>query len=268
MLEPIKYTTISEICIRDLYFYDESEEEKLIEFCELNHITYLPGKDRKSCYRLINNEFERLDYVPDDLRCNPYDQIFEDSTIEKFMAGNHDDVMFVMENDLIKGVVHIVDYNNNNLYVELFRLLLKFEKQLRKLLFEKRKRNQDVLNYYKYKAKKNEFFAKRYEYFTEGKGQDQMKNSNELEAFYLRNLIMFALSQKILDHKMTDLNSITEIRNWVAHSQEVITINPSNDHPIYNIEGLKSFVRNVRSLFDAYDHLELELEKTLMKDSN
>ena len=79
---------------------------------------------------------------------------------------------------------------------------------------------------------------------------------------------MFAVSQKILDKKIADLDGITEIRNWIAHSQEVITINPYNDHPIYNIEGLKSFVRNVRSLFDAYDHLEFELEKTLTKGLN
>jgi len=259
MLEPIKYTTISSICVRDIVFYEKNNVENLIQFCKLNHISYLPGKDRQSCYKLNENTFELIEKIPEELICYPQDLIFSHSTIKKFTNGNHDEVMFVMEDGFIKGVVHIVDYNNNDLYVELFRLLLKFEKNIRQLLEKYGKKNEDVLNYFESESLNSSFFLEKVEYYKSESGKARILNSNIFEAFYLRDLLLFCFYSNILNKRDVNLNKITAIRNWVAHSREVIYINPDTKHPIYNIKGLKEFVENVQSLFKAFDHVEMKI---------
>ncbi|PWK19085.1 hypothetical protein [Xanthomarina spongicola] len=259
MLEPIKYTTISSICVRDIIFYEKTNDEYLISFCKLNHISYLPGKDRRSCYKLNGNKFELIKKIPEELICYPHDLIFSESTIRKFTNGNHDEVMFVMDRGMIKAVVHIVDYNNNELYVELFRLLLKFEKNVRKLLEKCGKKNEDVLEYFEIESLNSTFFLEKIEYYKSESGKSRILNSNIFEAFYLRDLLLFSYHANILDKRDVNLKKITTIRNWVAHSREVIYINPDSKHPIYNIEGLKEFVENVQSLFRAFDHVEMKI---------
>ena len=77
--------------------------------------------------------------LADDLICNPYDRLFEDETISKFENGRHDEVMFVVENDKIKSVVHIVDYNTEFINYEFYKATYRLEKMLRYHLIKKAK---------------------------------------------------------------------------------------------------------------------------------
>ena len=261
MLEPIKYTTVSQICIRDLIFYSAEKHEEVLQFCADNAITFVPSSDRISCYKLVNGEFVLFRDIPDELICFPTDFIFTDGMIEKFRNGNHDEVLFVMEDDLIKGVVHIVDYNNDNLYVEIFRMLLKFENNLRQLLIKSGYTNNDFMKWMGEKAKYNKYYEVSYDKMMQQHAVEKRENSNPFQTFLLRDLVMFATIKKLFDRNEINLDKITILRNWIAHSKDVISINPNSDHPVYNIEGLKVFISSVRAFFRSYDYLEMKLNE-------
>lgn len=133
MINKLKYATISDIGVRNLIFYDDSNKEHLIDFCRKNGISYLPTRDRRGIYKLYNNDFVQ-DELSADLSVNSFDMLFADQTLEKFEKINSNEIRFILDNEKIRGVVHIIDYNNEFLYVELYRAILRFENNLRTVL--------------------------------------------------------------------------------------------------------------------------------------
>lgn len=266
MLNKVKYMTIRDICVKDLIFYEDKDSKSLEEFCQVNFISYIPSKDRKKCYQYTCNGFLPLQRIPDEIKCQPSDLIFDEVTIQKFKTGNHDEVMFVMEDGLIKGVVHIVDYNNDDLYVELYRMFLNYENKLRKLLLNNSYSDEDLVKWFKDKAtqsrkgKEKTYFQNRYITLNSDKERNKRLNSNPFQTFYLRDLINFGLSKRILIKKDFPINVISELRNWVAHSKDATSIHPNSEPPVYNIEGLLVFIGMTRTFFQSYDALEMLLD--------
>lgn len=269
MLEPVRYTNIGDICVTDLIFYDKDIEDKLVKYCCENSISYMPDKDRKSCWRLTDDSFEKLE-IPVGFICSPTDLIFSTRTIKRFEETNSDEVMFVVENGFIKGVVHIVDYNNPNLYVELYRMLLKFENNLRTLLIRKDFKNEDVISWFKEKAEQTEavpaenFYKLSYDKLMEARAVERRRKSNPFQTFFLRDLTEFAVDKGLLDEKYTKPFYIADLRNWIAHSKDITSVNPDDELSVYNMDGLKYFVKLAKSFFRSYDLLEIELSSTLV----
>lgn len=261
MLEAVKYANIRDICVKDLYYYEKEKEAALIEFCNTNSISYIPAKNRKSCWRLKGNQFVHVPELPKDLVCKPEDLIFADATFNKFNSGNHDEVMFVVEDDLIKGIVHIVDYNNDDLFVALYRMLLNFEYNIRKLLIHHKKSNNDFLNWMKKEGKKNSYYRGLVQKAHRKSEVEKRKNANPFQTFYLKDLLLFARSEDLFQFTNKDLNDLTGIRNWIAHSKDVTHIQPNKEHAVYNIDGLRNFIKMSQSFFTLYEKLELTLEK-------
>ena len=54
---------------------------------------------------------------------------------------------------------------------------------------------------------------------------------------------------------------IRNLRNWVAHSQDLAHMVDSVESPLYRIDDLKKFVRNANRFFKCYDELD-ELVRT------
>lgn len=266
MLDKIKYATIRDVCVTDIYFYEEDRKEELLQFCRDNFISYIPGKDRKTVYQLRDSSFHCLDEIPEELICSPTDLLFDEDTLSKFREGNHDEVMLVLEKGLVKGVVHIVDYNNDDLYVELYRMILKFENNLRRLLILKGYIDQDVVDWVLGKAKTSkkekdrDFNRRRHEELMKQTEVEKRQTSNPFQSFYLRELLSFSFSKEILSKRDFNMNSISHIRNWISHSKDVTAIRPHSGHPVYNIDGLVEFINISRSFFDGYEKLELILE--------
>lgn len=267
MLESVRYSNISDICVTDLFFYDKNKEKDLVKLCREYKISYLPDRDRKSCWQLTDSGFKPIETIPKAFSCSPTDLIFENDTIEKFKQGNQDEVMFVVENNMIKGVVHIVDYNNPDIYVELYRMLLKFEQNLRKLLIEKGYRNKDILEWFDMKCRKEtdskikNHFKRRANYYNGDKEKDKREKANPFQTFLLSELLYFIIDIQLVEISKDDEEKIRELRNWIAHSKDVTAIHPNSDHPVYNIEGLKKFIGLAKSFFNSYDVLELRLEE-------
>lgn len=262
MLETIKYATISNIYVKDLRFYDENKETELKEMCQDYGITYLPSKDRKSCYQLIENTFIKKELTTD-ITCNPYDRIFDKSTLSKFENGNHDEVMFVVEDDKIKGVVHIVDYNSDFINFEFYKATAYLERMLRKLLLAQNETNGTLLSWMLEKSKKSFFWKNRYANCVpeddkrKEKLEQQRKDCNPFQTFFLNDLLMFAGSKRYVSAEFRrNCDAITNIRNWVAHNKDLTHKSKTDNHPLYKIKGLKEFVNNANLFFKCYEELE------------
>ena len=261
MLERIKYATISDIYVKDLIFYDENNTEELIKFCHTNHINYLPGKDRTSIYKLINSRFIKVKIQPN-LICNPYDRIFDIETLNKFKDGSSDEVMFVMEDELIKGVVHVIDYNTDFINIEFFKLCFGFEKMLRELLRKNNETNDTLIQWFKEKGETNGHWNKRYHecmpISPENLRIEENRRSelNQFQTFYLNDLIFFVASRRYVSSFFRkNLQAITSIRNWVAHSKDLAT-KTELDYPIYKIDKLEKFIEDANIFFKCYEELE------------
>ena len=111
MINKLKYAIIANIANFNPLYYDPKNEEQLKAYCKKKGFSHLPSKDKKSVYKLAGNHFveKRLEDV---YTVNASDFIFDESTIHKFEEPNPNEIHFIVERERIKGMVHIVDYNN------------------------------------------------------------------------------------------------------------------------------------------------------------
>lgn len=275
MIENLKYASISQIYTKDLIFYDENKKAENVDFCKRNGITFLPSNDRSHSYKLVNNDFIKKE-LSHEIVCNPYDRIFDQETLNKFKNNNHDEVMFVTAKGKIKGVVHIVDYNNEFIYFEFYKLLYRFEKNLRELLINNGQTNQTFLDWMHDQSltSKSEnqkiYWGKRYkEYVPELLREREILEKKRqdcapLQTFYLSELLNNCLYNsylKLLNDKNV-ISKITNVRNWVAHNNDLITKNSEKtESPIYNIDGLTKFIKSTNTFFEVYEELEEKLRE-------
>lgn len=266
MIHNLKYATISDIGIYDLIFYDEANEIKLINFCADNGITFLPSKDRKYVYELKERKFEKKE-LEEELCVNPYDRIFEGEVIEKFGAVNHNEIRFIIENGLIKGVVHIIDYNSEFIQVELYRAIYKFETNLRELLYINGFNNEDFISWVQFRLETDKdknsrnHWERRLQEIKSEKEELKRKEFKAFQTFYLNELLRFASDKGVISKEKVDIHQINTLRNQVAHSNNLTTYVKKNEELIYNYRNLKKYVMQINSFFRAYDYINLKIEE-------
>ena len=266
MIETLKYSTISRIYVKDLFFFESTPEKDLIRDCKNWGISYVPSTNRKEVYKFQNGSFKKHP-LTDDLVCNPYDLLFSDHTLDKFESGNHDEVLFVIEEGLIKGVVHIIDYNTEFIYLETFKLLHHFEKNLRAYLTSKGETNDSFLDWLRLESSSNNYLKSLYGRYCP---KDQIKlaectkrrrESKPFQTFYLSQILDFACSMGHFNFQYEGVGSrINDIRNWVAHSKDITTNNlidnREKDGVLYSMDDLKEFSGSMNVFFDAFEELE------------
>lgn len=266
MINKLKYATIADIGVFDLIFYDEKKVKELSLFCTINGISYLPSKNRKTIYKLEGGCFKEKALTPE-LCIKPYELIFSKETLEKFMFFNYNEVHFIVEDDLIKGVVHIIDYNSEFIQVELYRALFKFEVNLRELLVKENYTNEDFISWVKDKSEiskdKNsrKHWEKRYEEINPSdtikldKVLAKRKEFKPFQTFYLLELLRFASDKKVIDKSKVDIDKISSLRNQVAHSNNLTTYSKEDGQLIYNYKFLAKYVDQINAFFKAQEYL-------------
>ena len=260
MIRNLKYAIIADIGIFNPLFYDEQKKEELAHMCRENGITYLPAKSRKSAYKLVNNQFVETK-IEEHLKVNPYDKLFAQETINKFEKVNSNEIRFIMEHDEIKGVVHIIDYNNDFIDVELFKALLQFETNLRQLLIKNGLNNESFISWVREKPESsNEGSHWNRRLYQLNYQKEDRENANTFQTFYLKELMLFADSKNLLELYNSEIEDINELRNQLAHNKDVITYSDKNGSIIYNFEGLQTFANQMKDFFYAYEVLAERVE--------
>lgn len=255
MIETLKYANISKIYVKNLFYFDNENIDSCINFCNKFGITHLPSKQKDSIFEYSGDGFilKKLGEIQTIL---PSDLIFNLSTLEKF-NNDTDNVLFVVENNEIIGVVHITDYQNEFVYFELYKLIFRFEKMLRDFLISKGQNNDTFLEYVELKSQKGDkdslHYQQRYKEYK--KFLDENRLCGQFQGFYLGDLINFCNSKKYVK---LDSNSINKVRNFIAHNKEIInTEKDSFEGKFYNFTGLKQFIKFANCFFDNFKQLEL-----------
>ena len=260
MIRKLKYAIIADIGNFNPIVYGDYKKEELAQMCLDNGINYLPHRSRKSVYKLVRNHFVEAK-IEDYLKVNPYDRLFDQETINKFEKVNSNELRFIMENDEIKGVIHIIDYNNDFIDVELFKALLQFETNLRQLLIGKRMTNESFISWVSDNPESsiNGSHWNRRLYQLENQ-KEERDNANPFQTFYLKELLLFADSKNLLKLYNAEIEDINELRNSLAHNKDVISHTEKNGSIIYNFEGLQTFANRMKAFFYAYDVLAQSVE--------
>ncbi len=273
MINKLKYATIIDIGVTDLFFYDPDNEQKCSEFCRDNSISYIPSKDKKTIYKFNDSGFSnlKLDF---ELTVYPFDRIFDNATLKKFEKVNHNEIRFIIEKYKIKGVVHIVDYNNEKIQVEFYRAFYRFENNIRNLLIKSGYKNEDFINWVKIQSElenkevdKN-FWINRYKSLmpvdrrTLKQEREKRSSSNPFQTFYMRELLLFCVDNNLVEQHLIKLDSVCNLRNNVAHNKDLTAkSNEENGSLVYNFNNLKSFVTKANDFFDAYEYLEEQMKE-------
>lgn len=271
MINRLKYATISDIGIYQLIFFDNQKSSELANFCDINGISYLPAKDRKSIYKLTQDGFKK-EVLTEQICMNPYDRIFEENTLKKFERLNPNEVFFITENETIRGVVHIIDYNSEFIQVELYRALFRFESNLRYLLVKSGLNNADFLVWVKEKAENEKdknnkkHWLQRLEDILPSesnklkKVEEKRNELNPFQSFYLFELMRFASDKNLIDKRTVNVDKISKLRNQIAHSIDLTTQSTEEGRPIYNYKKLKIYIDHINAFFIAYDFLQYQIE--------
>jgi len=265
MIHTLKYAIIADIGHFDLTFYDPDNQPELEDFCKRQQYSFLPGKDRKSIYRFTDRGFQK-DELSERITFNPYDRIFSRKTMNKFKDIDADDVGFIVERDIIKGVVHIVDYNSEFVKLELYRALHNYDKNLQRLLLNNLFRNQDYIDWVEQQMNnstsedKQKYWTKRYKTImpADEELRKQVENDREVanafETFFLSDLLEYAIDMGLVNKENVHTERLKSIRNSVIYSMDV----DASEHldEIYEFDTLRNFVLKARGFFEAYEYLE------------
>lgn len=256
MIDTLKYATISKIYTKDLKFYNPDDTKGSAAFCERYGITYMPDVSRDKCYEFLGDKFEIRD-LSDVPQCSPADLLFSTATLDKFKeAKRADDVLLVTEKDKIKGVVHIVDYNNEFLYFEFYKLAYYFERNLREFLRLKEETNDSFLKWYRENNKRSK------RYGPEPEKEKERKALGVFQTFFLPDLLEFASNKKYLSFNKDERKAIRKVRNWVAHYPDILLNEKKEERTegLYDFSRLEEFVKNVEIFFQHYEILEAALK--------
>lgn len=260
MIKKLKYAIIADIGNFNPVYYDRDKEPELIAYCHKNGFTYLPSKSKKSVYKLENNHFVRTG-IEDVVKVNAFDLIFDQKTIQKFENPNHNEVRFIVENNEIKGVVHIVDYNSVFISVELYKALFEFESNLRTLLIDNDLDNEDFISWVRDEAAKSDSDFWHRKLKTLEYRREQMDYANLFQTFNFRDLLNFAKHKNLIDLSDKEIDNVSDVRNSVAHNKDVTSHIDDNGSIVYDFEGLDIFLEQMNSFFHSYEELSDKVKR-------
>jgi len=232
---------IKDIMIKDVIYYEPEIEDNLKTFCKKEKITYLPSLDLKKVYFLHYEAFKNKE-IEGSLIISPDLNVFDESLLKLFQEGEH--ILFIFDQNLIVGIIHISDYNRVEVYKYLYELIANLERDLRKLLDLSELSNDDMGKFFKMHADKKDknagFYKKKYSKFKDD--SDKFHEVGPFEFFELSDLVALCNNKKIvhIDPK------VIELRRKVMHSRSGIKNKDyEQNYPIYDFTSFETFFNDV-----------------------
>lgn len=253
--------TFSDIMQDKILYFDEDVVEACHNICDELRIDNMPSYDSKHYYERQDGVFKK--YIIEDVqKVNANESIFKDELIEKFSVNKHN-VLFVFDSNIIKGIVHFSDYNIEKVIQTIQDDVLKFEKNLRKLLYLKGFRNNDIINYLKIKLKKNYNEGLEFKINKLDENKDKMNSLGEFQMFYLFDLLLFSgsstsgpafvIKNRKINGVYKGINIINDLRNNVMHAKNPVAL---NENKVYSLNTLHDFFISLNALKEENALLE------------
>ncbi|MEL6670749.1 MAG: hypothetical protein AAFR61_01105 [Bacteroidota bacterium] len=234
-----------QIMTRGIIFYDDEYAEECQEFCLLRNISYLPHIiDKHTCYYFDKKKklFTKKPIQADQI-VEAEESIFQRKFAEIF---EEFDVLFVQDKEVLCGVVHFSDYNRPAVHDHLYQQLYLLERALVFLVVK-----------YGGKTKRQlfEFFNK-----AEDERTDELLTEKDFRGhkISLKHILEFVAHYDLLKMKKEDIKRVIEIRNAIAHSDDLVT--QTNQHAkSYHHNSFVKLLRGVDSMEVALRQLSNRL---------
>lgn len=249
--------TFGDIAQRGILYYDKEVEKACINICKSLKIDNMPAYDSEHYYELEDKQFTKKPIQEKD-RLATGDNIFDASLIEKFRSNKHH-VNFVFKGEVLTGIVHFSDYNQTSVLRAIQDDVLTFERKMREYLFLKGFKNQDMLDYFKYRAEKNEHSRRFYEkrLFQLEKRKEELSQLGEFQMFDLKDLLEFgndAPSKKSFEYTKVNLRDreiyestlVNSLRNMAMHGKNPVELDEESS--VYSIESLEYLFKALKIL--------------------
>ncbi len=243
--------TFDDIMTSEIVFFDASFEKDCIQFCKERNITFIPSLEFfDRCYELTDDDKFQEEKIEESQKVNIGENVFDKSVFEKFEKHH---VLFVYRDDELEGVVHFCDYNRSPIFIYIYSLLLKFEKELRTLFTYYGMSNKDMIEFFR--RQNTKYYREQFEKSLIPKNEIIMKELEPFQMFNLSDLIGLANSNDVIQIS----KSVIDIRNIIMHAKNPVKHrNYENDGLIYNYESFKGF-------FECVKLLQLEFRKVINK---
>lgn len=264
--------TFEDIMQTNVLYYDQVAEAACHDICNQLKIDNMPGIDGRHYYELVNGQFENKK-VEAIHKVSVNDSLISAELFEKFKANRHN-VLFVYEEDVFRGVVHISDYNRDIVLQNIQDDILSFERKLRQLILLNGFTNDDMLRYYEYNLERNtsrskkEFYALRIKSYI--KRTFEMDSLGPFQLFDFSDLMNFAgssFSKRIhkigsYSHgniKRNGFDILRELRNMAMHGKNPVSIN--RETSIYTLESLQHLSESLSVLKREYAEISKKIRE-------
>ncbi len=260
-----KKLNFKDISQQNILYYDEELKEACLSICKSLRIHNMPAYDSQHYYELRDGSFSKKEIEETDklLTENP---IFDEGLLKKFKS-HRDSVLFVFKGEVLSGIVHFADYNQTKVLQAIQDDVLTFERRMRQYLFLKSYRNEDMINFFHYRAEKydntKEFYSEKIGILE--KRADEMNQLGEFQVFDLRDLLEFGNSSytdklfpsetiEVNGRKIDQIRLVTSLRNMAMHGKN--PVEKDEETSVYSIESLRYLFTALKTLEDFTYHIE------------
>jgi hypothetical protein len=264
----IKSLLIDEICTKSLLYYDENKIQECIGVCEYLEIDYLPVAGTFKYAEKDKGNF-KLSKIRPGIGIPSFQRVLDRETRQKLTRAKHN-VLFVHEGQVVKGVVHISDFNKNAVLQAIQHDMLAFERNLRHWYLLNEIDNNTLLGFFRQKSagKRNAAYWKaQLEVFINLQQQGHLARYSELQHFNLSHLLDFgnssASTKLFVTNDIVEMDTTTrsearkiiiELRNNAMHARD--SIDTKNIQEIHTAAELKRFYIRIDTFIRKYEELE------------
>lgn len=264
--------TFQDIMQANVLYYDKYAEAACFDICNHLKIDNMPGIDGLHYYELEKGNFikKKVDSIH---KVSVNDNVISPELFNKFSANRHN-VLFVFEEAVLRGVVHISDYNKDIVLQKIQDDILPFERKLRQLILLHGFTNDNMLEYFEYKLNRNDS-QKNVEYY-ELRIKNYKKRKNEIDSlgpfqlFEFNDLMNFASSSfsKVVhkvgsyifnNNKKSGADVLRELRNIAMHGKNPVSIN--RETSIYSMESLQLLTWSLKVLRKEYSEVSKKVRQ-------
>ena len=287
-MQPWSEPALSDICTRNLIYFDPEHEAVCRRICKVIGIDLFPDSEGQHCWYLKEESWEQIrttenQFAKASVGC------FDPVVLDK-MDQSRSNLLFLGERGYLEGIVHFTDYVKMPVYESLFCNLFQFEKGLRSYLTRKKFNYSHLKAYFEYKIekerrkkKKGSKALKEYEDKLKKMREDKFeKNASQygnLQLSYLYDLMKFGISgyheKPLHDLAFIKANQsyqkINDLRNIIMHAKDVTIWDHGVPHKFSQFKEFFGQVEALKSAFFQLDDLlsgneETNNEETSNKD--
>jgi hypothetical protein len=264
--------TFENIMQSKILYYDEDAQESCTDICDYLQIDNMPALDGKYFYERSGGHFKKSS-IEQNHRL-PLNKCIFDNDLLNFFRDNKHNVLFVFDESVIHGIVHISDYNRDIVLQAIQDDILSFERKLRQLILLHGKKNDNMRAYFEYKLASSKKDRDKSYYENKVKLYDnkvhEINSLGQFQLFDFSDIMDFAsssFSDKIHTFGQYEINmskkngaeELKKLRNLAMHGKNPVSINYETS--IFSLDSLEQLFESLKILRKEYSAISLKIRQ-------